>query len=791
MKKNKSIFSHGIAFACILVMLIAAFLVVLDFSFNQKNEVAEAGTVNTTLVNEKVYILRNAFSDYYLEVLNGSSGGTLIHQYHFNFSDAQRFKVLRIAGEDNLYELIPWVSQSKRVNIEGGQGGNGANVQIYQSNSTNAQRFKIEHIGNGKFKILTKASNYTRCIASRGDAQYDLRVHQWDYYGHDCSHWIFEDAYGEEVGNPTAINDKVYFIRNQKSNMYMDCKNGSYDNGTIIQQHPFNGTAAQMFRVAKISGTTDQYKLNPYINNGTSVDVAAGSSQNGAKIQVWHTYQTDNQVLKIQSTGNEGNSYKILTKVSNYTKCLSTLRDAFLNNVVQWDYSNDGNSDNDHWIFEEAYVQYIETASVTAGQSEPPEFTFILPDARYYTLEFKSLNPSVDTYFTVSGKSGNIDKAGAGQTDSVYFKSAPGQRVTVRLFVKSGSSVPTVFTVRKFQSIMYGFSYDGVNTTGYIDSPSNNMQNEAVAVKCKNYVASHIMEVNERGLQRINSEIVYITGHGDNEGVQFAYDSQGNETKLTFTDIINADLSRVKLILFGSCQSGAGSNNLVTAAVVSGAQAAIGFKYQVGDDYVRQFGEWFFYFIREHTVKKAIEETIKKFGDNPIREVFYRIVDENNFRVFPAGYTIKSLSLNYKMVEQFELEKENYKDVIQLYGNTYRYHKTINGIRTDDFYDIEYDVNGEIIEISRSKNIIGNKDILPIRITKGQEPAPTLFNSVYVFEESIKYICYRDINGVMVPIEIDYNNYYNIETGYGYQQTICTNLYDGSNIDPMKIMFVK
>lgn len=64
-----------------------------------KTKTAEAGTIYTNLINEKVY-LRNQFTNDYMDVAGGgTSNGTLIQQYFFNYTISQKFKIYQISGD--------------------------------------------------------------------------------------------------------------------------------------------------------------------------------------------------------------------------------------------------------------------------------------------------------------------------------------------------------------------------------------------------------------------------------------------------------------------------------------------------------------------------------------------------------------------------------------------------------------------------------------------------------------------------------------------------------------------
>ncbi len=68
--------------------------------------------------------------------------------------------------------------------------------------------------------------------------------------------------------------------------------------------------------------------------------------------------------------------------------------------------------------------------------------------------------------------------------------------------------------------------------------------------------------------------------------------------------------------------------------------------------------------------------------------------------------------LDKAMLQQYDSDKLNFNfHTEDLGGGWTRYYKTIDGILTNDFYDIRTDEAGESVEISRSPQIINEEDV--------------------------------------------------------------------------------
>lgn len=108
--------------------VIVAFICVICLSFYiaplfyNNNKIADAGLAQDTIYSEKIYMLRNKYTNRYLDVQGGSSqSGTNIQTYDFTFGIPQKFKVIRIGTYSSNYcEIRPMVNLNLRLDVQGG-----------------------------------------------------------------------------------------------------------------------------------------------------------------------------------------------------------------------------------------------------------------------------------------------------------------------------------------------------------------------------------------------------------------------------------------------------------------------------------------------------------------------------------------------------------------------------------------------------------------------------------------------------------------------------------------------
>ena len=108
------------------------------------------------------YYLQSALGNWVLDLSGGNTAnGAAIRLYAPNGTASQLFVVsssdVNIATGVSM--IITSVANKKLVtDVTGASTANGARVQLYSSNNTNAQKYRFESIGNGTYKIINASS---------------------------------------------------------------------------------------------------------------------------------------------------------------------------------------------------------------------------------------------------------------------------------------------------------------------------------------------------------------------------------------------------------------------------------------------------------------------------------------------------------------------------------------------------------------------------------------------------------------------------------------------------------
>lgn len=249
-------------------------------------------------VKDGTYTIHNKINQkQVLEVASASmkNGGNIQINATNNKSE-QRFEV-RYVG-DGYYSIVSEQS-GKALDVVSGKTANGTNLQQYawNNNKPKAQLWKFVDAGNGYYYIRSKTGNVID-LANK-NAGKGSNVYMWGMTGGSSQQWKVT------VSSYRPIEDGEYVIGNVKDSsavMTADGKN--------IEIGTYSGLGNQKFNVTYVSG--GYYKI-ALTSNGKALDVANGSAENQANLQLYNANGTNAQLWKFVDAGNE--SYYIRSKL--------------------------------------------------------------------------------------------------------------------------------------------------------------------------------------------------------------------------------------------------------------------------------------------------------------------------------------------------------------------------------------------------------------------------------------------------------------------------------------------
>ena len=191
------------------------------------------------------YSIINSDSGKAVDVPGGNAvQGASLQMYKENHTEAQEFYLVETQAEASEYEGTYTLASSKDgkmvMDVAMGSVANGANVQLYQMNGTKAQRFTFLYSGDGYYRIINVNSGKALDVQGGNPGDW-VNIWQYNYNGTDAQLWKVRK---NTDGTITLIN---------KKGKALDVAGGAMGNGTNIQTYTDNGTAAQKWTLKKIS----------------------------------------------------------------------------------------------------------------------------------------------------------------------------------------------------------------------------------------------------------------------------------------------------------------------------------------------------------------------------------------------------------------------------------------------------------------------------------------------------------------------------------------------------------
>lgn len=181
-----------------------------------------------------------------LDVSGGSrSAGANLWLYAANGTLAQRFRLglnptlteaLRNGrtAEEGVYTLASGVADDKVVDISCASTENGANAQIWSTNGSAAQHFRVTLNADGTYSIVNAATGKSLDIACASRLS-GANLQMYRTNGTDAQKWAILPGEGGLK------------IRSVASGLDLDAAGAVADRGTNVQQYYGNGTKAQLW----------------------------------------------------------------------------------------------------------------------------------------------------------------------------------------------------------------------------------------------------------------------------------------------------------------------------------------------------------------------------------------------------------------------------------------------------------------------------------------------------------------------------------------------------------------
>ena len=276
------------------------------------------------------------------------------------------------------------------------------NVEIYSLNYGINQKWYIEYLNNGYYKILANKNNSYALQVDGSNTNIGI------YSGLDSQQWSIKK------------NSTGYYIVSKTGN-YLDLYYGNTKDTTNIQVYPFNGGKSQIFNFKKTANGISEkvldngiYRISSALDSNMFIDVNGASQVSGTNIQLWDRNSSVAQKWYLEYLNN---GYYKITSLVDLEKSIDVDYAGISNgtNVSIYHYSN---AINQQWIIKDAGNGYFNIISncnglyldVANGGTNNGTNVLLWQNNGGLNQKFKFIRATKDTkVIDVSYHQGNID----------------------------------------------------------------------------------------------------------------------------------------------------------------------------------------------------------------------------------------------------------------------------------------------------------------------------------------------------------------------------------------------
>lgn len=221
----------------------------------------------TAQIDDGCAVFVNVATGKVLDAAEGSAGnGTNIGTYASNGAAAQTFRLTACSLADaGTYTIATASNRSKALDVSNGSRSNGANVQLWSSNSSGAQKWNVSVNSDGTVSIQNcRSKKYLDVLNAQGVS--GTSVQQWEGNGSSAQRWRIDYAGGGSFAVHSVLNDSLV----------LDVYGGALNDGSNIQIYAANGSATQGFTFVQTSYTSEAVDLAVPVYNQYSVGLPNG-----------------------------------------------------------------------------------------------------------------------------------------------------------------------------------------------------------------------------------------------------------------------------------------------------------------------------------------------------------------------------------------------------------------------------------------------------------------------------------------------------------------------------------
>ena len=229
---------------------------------------------------------------------------------------------------DGVYEINTSLNSNMKLDVSNANMYDTGNLQIYQSNGSNAQKFIVTKLGGNKYTITSYNSG--KAVELKGGSKSaGTNVQQYTKNGTAAQKW-----------NIRNVGDGTLYITSAASGLPLEVKGGKAANKTNVYVNKASGSNAQKFTFKKIADSKVKpiangvYLIPSVKNTDRVIAVEDASRLQGANIQLQYNDKASFQKFRFTYAGN--GYYKIQNVRSKHVMDVTEGKYANKVNIRQW-----------------------------------------------------------------------------------------------------------------------------------------------------------------------------------------------------------------------------------------------------------------------------------------------------------------------------------------------------------------------------------------------------------------------------------------------------------------------
>lgn len=341
-----------------------------------------------------------------------------------NFADYDTWTV----KYNNGFYTITQKDSSMALDVYAASRDEGANVQVAESNSSDAQKWIITPNGNNGYIVKAKCSGFVLDVAG-GQIQIGVNVRQWDSNLSDAQSWLFipyEPAQPVEDGRYVFLNGLDEHIE-----LNVHSNSGKVEDGTSIRI--WDDSAESRYNSFDITKLDNGFYKIIHAASGKALTVTDGLSKYSSGISLYDYNGTIAQHWSIMKIGDE---YALRSRCSGFSLEVEGSKKENGTTVSQYPYNGGSLQPNQSWKIVPA--EYTVSYNALGGNKAPSD------QIKYYKEDLKI---STD----VPEKDGYIFEKWNTKVDGTGIDYYPGdsysQDNNLILYAKYSSNQQTKITV--------------------------------------------------------------------------------------------------------------------------------------------------------------------------------------------------------------------------------------------------------------------------------------------------------------------------------------------------------